>query len=176
MKMAGKIGTLVSALLIAGGVNVCQAADASTAQIKVAVVNVQQILQQSPRVADLSKKLEGQFKGRQATINDEQKTLQDELDKFKKDAPTMAKADRDNAQKKIESDRAMLVKKVVAYQQDLQKEQNKIMQGILSDLNGIVSGIAKAQQYALVLDSQAVIFATDGNDITKDVAKKFNGN
>jgi Skp family chaperone for outer membrane proteins len=39
-----------------------------------------------------------------------------------------------------------------------------------------VSGIAKAQQYALVMDSQAVIFAADGNDITKDVAKKFNGN
>ena len=40
------------------------------------------------------------------------------------------------------------MKQVVAYQQDLQKEQNKIMQGILADLNGIVSTIAKAQSYA----------------------------
>ena len=48
------------------------------------------------------------------------------------------------------------------------------MQGILADLNGIVSTIAKKQSYALVLDSQAVIFAVDGNDITKDVAKQFN--
>ena len=174
MKIAKKLGILVSTLLVAGGVSVCQAADATAAQIKVAVVNVQQILQQSPRVADLSKKLEGQFKPRQTKINDEQKQLQDELDKFKKDAPTMSKSYRDNTQKKIESDRAELVKKVVAYQQDLQKEQNKIMQGILTDLNGIVSGIAKSQQYALVLDAQAVIFASDGNDITKDVAKKFN--
>lgn len=182
MKIAKKIGILASTLLIAAGVNVCQAADASlaaattatTPQIKVAVVNIQQIMQQSPRVADLSKKLEGQFKARQAKINDEQKALQDSLDKFKKDSPTLSKADRDNMQKKIESNRAELVKKVVTYQQDLQKEQNKIMQGILGDLNGIVSSIAKTQQYALVLDSQAVIFASDGNDITKDVAKKFN--
>lgn len=176
MKIVKKFGILVSALLLASGVEVCQAADAAAPapQIKVAVVNVQQVLQQSPRVAELSKKLEGEFKNRQTKIGDEQKTLQDELDKFKKESPTMSPKDRDAMQKKIAADRSELVKKVVAYQQDLQKEQNKIMQGILGDLNGIVSKIAKAQNYALVLDSQAVIFASDGNDITKDVAKEFN--
>ena len=48
------------------------------------------------------------------------------------------------------------------------------MKGILGDLNNIVSTIAKAQNYVLVLDSQAVIYAGDGNDITKDVEKQFN--
>ena len=172
MKIMKKIGVLVGAFLLAG-VGVCQAADA-TGAIKVAVVNVQQVLQQSPRVAELSKKLEGEFKTRQTKIGDEQKALQDELDKFKKESPTMSQKDRDATQKKIAADRADLVKQVVAYQQDLQKEQNKIMQGILADLNGIVSSIAKGQGYNLVLDSQAVIYAADGNDITKDVAKQFN--
>lgn len=171
MKIVKKVGIILGAFLLAAGVT-AQAAD--TSGLKVAVVNVQQVLQQSPRVAELSKKLEGQFKTRQTKINDEQKTLQDELDKFKKESPTMAQKDRDAMQKKIASDRADLVKQVVAYQQDLQKEQNKVMQGILNDLNGIVSTIAKAQNYNLVLDSQAVIFASDGNDITKDVAKQFN--
>lgn len=167
-----KIGIILGALLLSAGVEVCQAADAS--QLKVAVVNVQQVLQQSPRVASLSKKLEAQFKGRQSSINAEQQSLQAELDKFKKEEPTMNQKTRDTEQKKIAADRADLMKKVVDYQQDLQKEQNKIMQGILGDLNGIVSGIAKAQGYTLVLDSQAVIFAADGNDISKDVAKQFN--
>lgn len=174
MKIVKKLGIMVSALLLAAGVGVCQAADATAPQLKVAVVNVQQVLQQSPRVAELSKKLEGEFKARQTKIGDEQKALQDQLDKFKKESPTMSQKDRDAAQKKIADERSDLVKKVVAYQQDLQKEQNKIMQGILADLNGIVSTIAKQQNYALVLDSQAVIFAADGNDITKDVAKQFN--
>jgi len=171
MKIVKQMGVVVGALALAMGVN-AQAAD--TAQIKVAVVNVQQVLQQSPRVADLSKKLESQFKGRQTKINDEQKDLQGRVDKFNKEAPTMSEKDRTASEKKISNDRAALVKEVVAYQQDLQKEQNKIMQGLLGDLNKIVSGIAKAQSYALVLDSQAVIFASDGNDITKDVASQFN--
>ncbi len=171
MKMLKKIGLLVGALALVAQVEVSQAADAS---MQVAVVNVQQVLQQSPRVAELSKKLESQFKARQTKIGDQQKSLQDELDRFKKESPTMSQKDRDSMQKKIAADRSDLVKQVVAYQQDLQKEQNKVMQGILSNLNSIVATIAKAQSYSLVLDSQAVIFARDGNDITKDVAKQFN--
>ncbi len=173
MKMIKTVGALVGSLLLIGG-SAFAADQAAAPQIKVAIVNVQQILQQSPRVADLSKKLEAQFKPRQTKIGDEQKSLQDELDKFKKESPTMAQKDRDATQKKIASERADLVKQVVAYQKDLQTEQNKIMQGILNDLNGIVSGIAKNKSYALVLDSQAVIYANDGNDITKDVAGQFN--
>lgn len=176
MKIVKKIGIIVSALLLAAGVEVCQAADATTTTpgLKVAVVNVQQVLQQSPRVAELSKKLEGQFKNRQAKISDQQKALQDELDKFKKESPTMAQKDRDNMQKKISAERSDLVKQVVAYQQDLQKEQNKVMQGILGDLNGIVTSLAKDKNYVLVLDSQAVIYGGDSTDITKDVATQFN--
>ena len=179
MKIAKKFGLLVSALILAGSVNAVLAAEATTTaaasvQPKVAVVNVQQVLQQSPRVAELSKKLEGQFKPRQTKINDEQKSLQDAVDKFKKESPTMSQKDRSSTEKKISDNRADLVKQVVAYQQDLQKEQNKVMQGILNDLNGIVSTIAKAQSYMLVFDSQAIIYAADGNDITKDVAKQFN--
>lgn len=171
-----KVSLFISALLVATGVNVAVAQDvvATPASLKVAVVNVQQVLQQSPRVTALSKKLETQFKDRQTKIADRQKALQDELEKFKKESPTMSQKNRDNVQKKIANERSDLVKQVVAYQQDLNKEQNKIMQGILGDLNGIVSSLAKKQSYALVLDSQAVIFSANGSDITKDVAKEFN--
>lgn len=175
MKIVKKFGILASTLLVVAGAQVCQAQAATTpADLKVAVVNVQQVLQQSPRVAQLSKKLEGEFKDRQAKIGDEQKSLQDLMDKFKQESPTMSQKDKDAMTKKITSDRSALVSKVVAYQQDLQKQQTKIMQGVLSDLNGIVTTIAKNQNYALVLDAQAVIYSVNGNDITKDVAKQFN--
>lgn len=169
MKMLKKVALVAGALVLAAGVSVAQAAD-----LKVAVVNVQQLLQQSPRVAELSKKLEDKFKGRQNKIGEEQKSLQEKLEKFKKESPTMAKKSKESEEKKLADDRADLVKKVVAYQQDLQKEQNKIMQDILKDLNDTVKKIAKKDSYALVLDSQAVIYAGDSSDITKEVEKAFN--
>ncbi len=174
MKIVKKVSMLATALIVAAGMNVAMAADATATGPKVAIVNVQQVLQQSPRVTALSKKLEDQFKSRQTTLNNDQQSLQAELDKFKKESPTMSQKDRDAMEKKITAERTDLVKRVVAYQQDLQKEQNKVMQGILADLNGIVSGIAKQNSYSLVLDSQAVVFSADGADITKDVASKFN--
>jgi outer membrane protein len=167
-----KLSMIISAILVVVSAGVCQAADASS--LNVAVVNVQQMLQQSPRVAQMSKDLENQFKQRQAKISDEQKALQDQVEKFKKESPTLSQKQRDAMQKKIATERADLVKQVVGYQQDLNKEQNAIMQKILSQLNTIVANIAKSKNYALVLDSQAVIYANNSADITSDVESSFN--
>lgn len=172
MKIVKKVSILASTLLLAVGINSAMAADA--AGDKVATVNVQQVLQQSPRVTAISKKLEDEFKDRQTKLNDKQKALQDQLEKFKKESPTMSKKDRDATEKKITGERSDLVKEVVAYQQDLQKAQNGAMQGILADLNSVVSDIAKKSSYNLVLDAQAVVYTANGVDITKDVASKFN--
>ena len=173
MNMVMKRLVLASALCLTGlGVTPVIASEMTTQSV--ATVNLQQVLQQSPRIAAMGKQLEADFKVRQAQLGSDQKALQTELDKFKQDGEKLSQKDRDNMQKKIASDRAEFVKKVVAYQQDLQKAQGKVMQTVLHDLNGIVSSIAKQQSYALVLDSQAVIYSLNSVDITKDVVKKFN--
>jgi len=139
----------------------------------IAVVNVQQLFQQSPHIADLNKKLQTQFKDRQDKLVIAQKSLQDELDSFKKNSSTMSKKEKDKIQKKIASDQSTLSRDANAFQQDLGKEQKRIMSGVLSDLNNIISSIAKKNNYSLVLDSQAVVYAADSADITKEVAKTF---
>lgn len=168
-----KVLALVSSILLIGGTQ-AYAADAAKSQLgTIAVVNVQQVLQQSPKIADINKKLQDQFKGRQQKLLAQQKSLQDETDKFKQESPTMSAKDKDSTQKKIAADQADLVKEVTAFQQDLNKEQNKQMQSVLSQLNTIITDLAKKNDYSLVLDSQAVIYAKDSSDITKDVAKSF---
>ena len=173
-----KVLALVGSILLAGSMAVYAAPDVKNISkmdlTKIAVVNMQQVLQQSPKVAELSTKLQNQFKARQQKLDVAQKSLQDELDKFKKDSATMSDKDRDAMQKKITDDRASLVKDVVAFQQDLNKEQGKVMQGILGQLNDIISKVAKQNNYSLVLDAQAVVYATDAADITKQVSKAFN--
>jgi len=169
-----KVLALISSILLIGGTQ-AYAADATKVGDlgNIAVVNVQQVLQQSPKIADINKKLQDQFKTRQQKLLADQKALQDEMDKFKQESPTMNQKDKDMMQKKIADDQSTLVKQVTAFQQDLNKEQNKQMQTVLGQLNGIISGLAKKNGYNLVLDSQAVIYAKDSSDITKDVAKEF---
>src|SRR3990167_1294112 len=117
MKMIKILSKLAGILVLAGSITVAVAKDAPAVTPdlgKIAVINVQQVLQQSPKVAAVSKKLESDFKDRQAKIGDEQKVLQDELEKFKQTAATISQKDRDVLQKKSTTDRAELVKKVVA--------------------------------------------------------------
>lgn len=167
-----KVLAIVSSVLLISASQAYAAPAATTAPV-IAVVNVQQIFQQSPKIADLNKKLQSQFKGRQEKLIAAQKSLQDEIDKFKKDSATMSQKDKDDMQKKIIDDQTALSKDANAFQQDLSKEQNKIMKGVLAQLNEIISGIAKKNSYTLVLDSQAVVYAADSSDITKQVSGAF---
>lgn len=169
-----KVLALVSSVLLIGASYAVEPATTATSPLgTIAVVNVQQVLQQSPKIADINKKLQDQFKARQQKLLAEQKALQDEMDKFKQESPTMNQKDKDATQKKIADEQAGLVKQVTAFQQDLNKEQNKQMQSVLGQLNTIISTLAKKNDYSLVLDSQAVIYAKDSSDITKQVAKEF---
>ncbi len=167
-----KLLAVASSVLLISGTH-AYAAPSASPQPVIAVVNVQQIFQQSPKIADLNKKLQGDFKGRQEKLVASQKALQDELDNFKKESPTMSKSDKDTMQKKITDDQSSLSKDANSFQQDLSKEQNRMMKGVLADLNTIIAGIAKKSNYSLVLDSQAVVYAADSADITKDVAAAF---
>ena len=173
-----KVVALIGSLLLIGGTQAFAANTTATATqaittSNIAVVNVQQVFQQSPKIAELNKKLQSQFKGRQDKLVTAQKNLQDELDKFKKDSGTMNQKDKDALQKKIVDDQSTLAKDASSFQQDLAKEQGKIMKSVLGQLNEIISGIAKKNGYNLVLDSQAVIYAADSSDITKQVSQEF---
>lgn len=162
---------VLSSFLLISATQVYAADTVGSSQL--AVVNVQQLFQSSPKIADLNKQLQAKFKPRQEKLMSSQKMLQDEMDKFKKEAPTMSPKDKDALQKKISDDQANLSKDATAFQQDLSKEQSKVMKGVLAQLNSIIASIAKKNNYSLVLDSQAVIYAADSSDITKQVSKEF---
>ena len=164
---------VISSLLLMSATQVYAADAVAGTQPVMAVVNVQQLFQSSPKIADLNKQLQGKFKPRQEKLVSAQKSLQDEVEKFKKEAPTMSQKNKDTLQKKITDDQANLAKDAAAFQQDLNKEQGKVMKGVLAQLNTIIASIAKKNNYSLVLDSQAVIYAADSSDITKQVSKEF---
>lgn len=168
-----KVLAAVAGSLLLIGLHPVYAADAATTGPTIAVVNVQQLFQSSPKIADLNKQLQDKFKARQDKLLASQKTLQDELDKLNKEGPTMSKKDKDALEKKVTADKQDLSKDAASFQQDLGKEQNKVMKGVLGQLNDIIAKVAKKNNYSVVLDSQAVIYSADNADITKQVSEEF---
>jgi outer membrane protein len=164
-KVMKKVLTLVSSLLLV--------AATQTYADGIAVVDVQQMFEQSPKIADFNKKLQDQFKGRQQKLVAQQKALQEEVDNYKKEEPTMNQKQKESLQKKIAGDQSALSKDAAAFQEALSKEQSKTMKNVSTQLKEIIADIAKKNNYSVVLDGQAVIYKTDAVDITKQVSTEF---
>ena len=160
-----KILAFVSSMLLIGAV---QAYAES-----IAVVDVQQMFEQSPKIADLNKKLQDEYKGRQQKLIAQQKALQEEVDNYKKEEPTMSKKQKETLQKKIAADQSSLSKDAAAFQEALSKDQGKAMKTVSTELKEIIANIAKKNSYTVVLDGQAVIYKSDSVDITKQVSAEF---
>lgn len=141
---------------------------------KIAVVHVQRILQDSPKVADVNKKLQDEFQPRQEALSELQKKVQDEVADLNKNASIMDDSDKTQAQEKIAKERQDFLDKANALQQDFNKAQTEFMKQIFEDLNGVITKLAKQDGYSVILDSQAVAFADPSLDITNDVLAAFN--
>lgn len=144
---------------------------ASADNLKVAVLDVQQILQKSSKMAAINDQLTKQFKPRQDKLAAAQKVLQDESDDLNKNAATMNANDRNKLQDKIIADKANFEGMAVSFRRDLAAAQNQDLQGFMAKLTGVVNGIAKSDNYDLILQRSGVPFAKDSLDITNQVLK-----
>jgi len=146
-----------------------QAPAAAPAVVKIGVVDMQQILQQSPQAADLNKQLQSQFQPRQQKLIAAQKNLQSEMDKFNKDGPTMDNADRTKLQSQILTDRTAFQGMVQSYQQDLSSAQSAAMQKFMGTVQNAVNNVAKQGNYTIIMQRAAAPYTDPSLDVTKQV-------
>lgn len=147
---------------------------ASPVMTPVAVVNVQQILEASPRVQKLNNGLRDKFKPEQTSLEAEQKALEKEMDQFKRDISVMNAADKAKTEAKIKADQDAFVKKAGVFQKKLNAAQQEVMKTVFESMNTVITSVAKKNHVQVVIDSQAVAYRDDSVDISNDVAKAFN--
>jgi outer membrane protein len=145
----------------------------ASADSKIAVIDVQQILQKSPQMAAINDQLTKQFKPRQDKLAAAQKALQDESDNLNRNAATMNVNDRNKLQDKILADKANFEASAVAFRRDLADAQNRDLQGFMNKLSAVVNSIAKSGNYDLILQRSGVPYAKDNMDITAQVLKQL---
>ena len=170
------IGIIFAMFLSMIGMNVALAEDMKNTQgmQKIAVVHVQRILQDAPKVAAINKKLQDEFQPRQDKLSALQKDVQKEVDDLNKNSAVMKEADKIAAQDKANKDRTDFLAQANALQADFNKAQTAYMKDIFEALNKVLTAMAKEEGYTLILDSQAVAFADPKLDITSAVLAAFN--
>lgn len=139
------------------------------ADVKLAVVDMQAVLQKAPQIAKINDSLTKQFKGRQDQIVQAQHSLQSETQNLEKNAAVMKVDERANLEKKIMMDRNNIQSMVASFQKDLSKQQSDSLHGFSQQLDSVVGRLASQSGFDLVVQKGSTLYAKSDLDITQQV-------
>ena len=157
----------VAAAALAGAMTAAQAQE-----LKIGYVNGERVLREAAPARAAQAKLEAEFSKREKELNDQLTRLKSTADKFEKDAPALAEAERSRRQRElVEADRD-LQRKRRELNEDLNQRKNEETASVLERTNKFIKQIFDSEKYDLIV--QDVVFAGPRVDITDKVIKALN--
>jgi outer membrane protein len=139
---------------------------------KIAMVDMQRVLNETTAGKRARKELESSSKTKQGKLDKKRKKLEGEAAKLQEMSGQQLAA----AQEKLQRDSMELQSMLYALEQELGEQHNQLLMKMYTNAQSIVGGIAKEEGLDLVLvrDQMTVIFTKDSLDITGEVIKRYN--
>ena len=145
---------------------------AQAQELKIGYVNSERVLRESAAARAASTKIEAEFGKREKDLNDMAGRLKAASDKFEKDAPTLAEAERNRRQRELGEQDRDLQRKRREFQEDLNQRRNEEIASIQERTGRVIRQIMDSEKYDLILID--VGFAGARVDITKKVMDALN--
>ena len=146
----------------------CVAAPA-LAELKLAFINTQRVMSESPQAKKASKKIEEEFVRREQELQQMTKRLQSLQEGQEKNALTMSEGDKRAKERELSDLNRDLQRKQREFREDLNLRKNEEMAGILERANKVIKQIAEAEKYDLIV--QEAVYFSPRIDITDKVIK-----
>jgi outer membrane protein len=137
--------------------------------IKVGVVDVHKLIEQSTEVKALNARLKKEFKPRQQKIMAAQHSLQQKAERLKREMSVMSESEKTDFQSKLVVEQRNLQRLQQDYQQDISLVQNREMKKFFTRLKAAVDKYARDNQYDIILQKDAAPFASAKVDVTTAV-------
>ena len=137
---------------------------------KIGYVVVEKVLKDAPQTAASNKKLEKEFKSRTDGLQKKVKAIQKQEKDFNKNSVTMAAADRQKAQKKIQNSKIEIQRIERELREDIDIRRREEIGKLQQKINEAIEEMAKTEKYDLIL-YQGVAFASKEIDITDKLIK-----
>jgi outer membrane protein len=137
--------------------------------IKIGVVNVARLVEQSPQFAAAQKKLEDEFGPRQRDLQAMEQKLRGQSETFQRDAPVMGEAERLNLERQIRDGQRELQRAQNELVEDFNLRRNEELGTLQRDVLLKAQEYARNEKYDLLLADQSVIFGSTAVDVTADV-------
>ena len=145
------------------------AANISYADLKIGVINMNAVLEKTPQMEKVKKRFDQKFGSRGKMLESQQKDLQSMEEKMTKDASIMSDTEKRNMAKDFQNKVRDFKKSQQEINANRNEELGKLQRGIVE----VAGGIAKEEDYDLLLLSDVVIYKKETFDITAQVVKKL---
>ncbi|HKY69400.1 MAG TPA: OmpH family outer membrane protein [Gammaproteobacteria bacterium] len=142
---------------------------AQAENLKVGIINVQEILAKSPEAQQIREKLQNEFKGREAELVKVDKTLKANSEKLQRDGAVMSEAERSKLERETANAQRELQRLQTAFREDVTVRQQEEMQKYLDKVRSAVNKFAQDQKYDLLIHSDAAPYLNQKMDVTKQV-------
>jgi outer membrane protein len=171
----GRLRATVAAAVLVGTPVVMSPATAQAADVpsvgKVAMVDMQRVLNETKAGQKARKSLEQSSTAKQKKFDKRRAQLEADVAKLR----TLKGQQLAAAQEKLQQESMELQSMLMALEQELSQQHNKLLEQMYRNAADIVAKLAKDKGLDLVLvrDQMTVIFAKDALDITGEVVKVY---
>jgi outer membrane protein len=164
--MTGSKFSVLAALAVAV---IATSGVSAQANLKIGVINVARLIEQSPQAAAVQKKLTDEFGPRQRELAAKQTSLRTQVETFQRDSPVMGETERANLERQIRDTQRELQRAEQELREDADLRQNEEINNLQREVLTKAMEYARANQYDLVLTDANVIFGSTAVDITAGV-------
>jgi len=140
--------------------------------LKIGVVNIGRLLQESPQAQAASGRLEDEFAPRRRDIMGLQSGLEEKKAQLKKNFEVMGAEERDNAQRDIRNDERTATRLQNEFREDLDLRRNEVIGAVQRDVLVEINAFAEAESFDLIL-VDGIVHASDRVDVTQQVLDRL---
>ena len=147
----------------------------SAQAVKIGVVDVQQILNQSQRGQAVKQKLEQERAVRQKELDGRQQELVKLQAEYEKQAPVLS--EQAKREKKEALERRVRDARRVAEDanRDFEKRVREAEMETTREIFGVIQEYGKDQGFSVILERSSLVFSASAVDVTADVIKRYDG-
>ncbi|WP_026375679.1 OmpH family outer membrane protein [Aestuariibacter salexigens] len=142
------------------------------AEQKIAVVDVQGVFRSLPQAAEIAQKITDEFKERTEELRKIEGDGNFLVEKLQREAPTMSEQQQQELRDQIIALQQQLQEKGQPLQQEIQQRRNEEQGKVLGLIRQSIEQIAASQDYDMVLNANAVIYAKPDADISNQVLEQ----
>ncbi|MEM1261859.1 MAG: OmpH family outer membrane protein [Pseudomonadota bacterium] len=159
--------TALLATLLLAGLTLAPAAEAQQS-LKIGVVSVQRLLQESPQTKTTLESLEQEFAPRANTIRAKEQAFIEKSERIQRDVQVMSEAERRNAEKDLREDKREIDRLKSEFVEDQNLRRNELLSELQRSLGEQINAFGRAGGYDLIL-GEGVLFASGTVNVTDQI-------